>query len=88
MDPHLVIIAKELSHWRMVTDQTLLMFSALPDAPVRAVTPPSRLRRLTIAARRRWSTARSRAERTYVDTCPNRTNSSTWDETMPCDAHC
>ena len=88
MDPHLVIVARELAHLRLTTDQTLLIFSALPDAPVRAVTPPSRLRRLALAARGRWPIAGSRAESAHVDTCPHRTDGATWDDTMPSQAHC
>lgn len=69
MDPYLAIVAKELAHRRMTTDRTLLMFSALPNAPVRAVAPPNRLRRLTIAARRRWP-SRAAGGVGLVDTRP------------------
>lgn len=88
MDPHLTIVAMELARQRLTTDRTLLMFSALPDAPIRDVTPPSRLRRLMIATRRRYSTARRQAGSTHRDTCPHPTISSTWDETTPSKAHC
>ena len=81
VDPHLVIVAKELAHRRLTTDQTLLIFSALPDAPVRAVTPPNRLRRLMNAVRARSTSAGPRAESTYADTCQHRTNSSTCQRT-------
>ena len=88
MDPHLAVVAKELAHRRLTKDRTLLIFSALPDAPVRDVTRPSRLRRLVIAMRRRWSIARRHAESTDGDACLACMSNSTWSETMSGEAHC